>query len=303
MAKQGGSIWRTVLVFGVCIAGFALVIWLFLRPESPQVEVIEGQVSEGSVDAVYTGNVVDTLVTSNAVAEAGRRYRVRIEGRARDSASGVARIGGLVTFVPGVSSGDVCIIEVVRIKRSVAEAVLVSMEKKAPVGAPSAPKPPVRPAPPKAASARDAGAIYEGVIEDIGSKGDGIVRLEGKVVFVPDTVKGQRIRYRIVEDKDRFAIGEQVAGEVSQPEPSLAAQASVDKNADPADSVTEGSEHVVEITEKDRRNPDTGGVARIGGLVTFVAGTQPGDRVRVRIVERAPRFARAEVIEVLESGN
>ena len=308
MKKKSGSVWRTALVFVVCLGGFGLVVWLFVRPSGPQVEVIEGQVAGGPGQAVYTGNVVDTLVTPDVVAEAGRRYRVRIEGSARDSASGVARIGGLITFVPGVASGDVCIIEVCRIKGSVAEAGLVKMGRKAPVSVPteiSAPVKPVRPPrpTPAASGAMTAGAVHEGVIEDIGSKGDGIVRLDGKVVFVPNTVKGQRIRFRIVEDKDRFAIGGQVAGDVTPVEAPAAAPQIADQKSDAADTVVEGSEHIVEITEQDRRNPETGGVARIGGLVTFVMGTQPGDRVRIRITERAPRFARAEVIEVLGAGD
>lgn len=38
------------------------------------------------------------------------------------------------------------------------------------------------------------------------------------------------------------------------------------------------------------------------GLTVFVPFSAPGDRVRVRIVERRRRFARAEIMELLESG-
>ncbi len=45
------------------------------------------------------------------------------------------------------------------------------------------------------------------------------------------------------------------------------------------------------------------GVARLpDGLALFVPLSAPGDRVRVRIVERQRRFARAEISEILEAG-
>jgi 23S rRNA (uracil1939-C5)-methyltransferase len=44
------------------------------------------------------------------------------------------------------------------------------------------------------------------------------------------------------------------------------------------------------------------GFGRFGGLPVFVARSAPGDRVRVRIVERRPQYARAEILEVLEAG-
>jgi 23S rRNA (uracil1939-C5)-methyltransferase len=42
------------------------------------------------------------------------------------------------------------------------------------------------------------------------------------------------------------------------------------------------------------------GVGRHDGVVVFVADTAPGDRVRVRVTERKPRFLQAELIEILE---
>ena len=44
------------------------------------------------------------------------------------------------------------------------------------------------------------------------------------------------------------------------------------------------------------------GVARVAGLVVFVPLTAPGDRVRVRIRDAQRRFARAEVVQLLEPG-
>jgi tRNA/tmRNA/rRNA uracil-C5-methylase (TrmA/RlmC/RlmD family) len=44
------------------------------------------------------------------------------------------------------------------------------------------------------------------------------------------------------------------------------------------------------------------GLARHGGVPLFVPRTAPGDRARVRIVERRPDFGRAEVVELLSPG-
>ena len=44
------------------------------------------------------------------------------------------------------------------------------------------------------------------------------------------------------------------------------------------------------------------GLARHDGLPIFVPLSAPGDRLRLRVVERRPNYARAEIVEVLESG-
>jgi 23S rRNA (uracil1939-C5)-methyltransferase len=44
------------------------------------------------------------------------------------------------------------------------------------------------------------------------------------------------------------------------------------------------------------------GLARFQGVPLFVARAAPGDRLRVRIVERRPDYGRAEIVEILESG-
>lgn len=44
------------------------------------------------------------------------------------------------------------------------------------------------------------------------------------------------------------------------------------------------------------------GLARVDGIPLFVARSAPGDRVRVRIVERRPDYGRAEIVELLAPG-
>jgi predicted RNA-binding protein with TRAM domain len=56
----------------------------------------------------------------------------------------------------------------------------------------------------------------------------------------------------------------------------------------------EGDETELEITQKSR---DGRGLARLNGLLIFVSGASPGERVKVRIVKLGVRHAEAEVIK------
>jgi predicted RNA-binding protein with TRAM domain len=56
----------------------------------------------------------------------------------------------------------------------------------------------------------------------------------------------------------------------------------------------EGDETELEITQKSR---DGRGLARLNGLLVFVSGASPGEKVKVRIVKLGVRHAEAEVIE------
>ena len=51
---------------------------------------------------------------------------------------------------------------------------------------------------------------YEAEIEDVSRRGDGIARIEGFVVFVPNTEQGEHVKFKIVRIGKRFAIGESV---------------------------------------------------------------------------------------------
>ncbi len=55
-----------------------------------------------------------------------------------------------------------------------------------------------------------AGEEYDVEINEVGSKGDGIARVKNFVVFVSGTKKGDRVRIKIKDVKNRFAIGEKV---------------------------------------------------------------------------------------------
>lgn len=51
------------------------------------------------------------------------------------------------------------------------------------------------------------GQVVELEITDLNTHGDGVARHEGRVVFVPNTVTGDRLTSKIVQSKAKFAIG------------------------------------------------------------------------------------------------
>jgi predicted RNA-binding protein with TRAM domain len=55
------------------------------------------------------------------------------------------------------------------------------------------------------------GETYDVTIEDVGKEGDGIARIEGFVVFVPNTKKGESVKIRVTKISRRVAFGEVVA--------------------------------------------------------------------------------------------
>ncbi|MCD6209710.1 MAG: TRAM domain-containing protein [Methanophagales archaeon] len=55
------------------------------------------------------------------------------------------------------------------------------------------------------------GDVYDVQIEDVGREGDGIARVEGFVVFVPNTKKGDNVKVRISKVSRRVGFGEVVS--------------------------------------------------------------------------------------------
>ena len=58
----------------------------------------------------------------------------------------------------------------------------------------------------------DIGKTYDVTIEDVGREGDGIARIEGFVVFVPNTKKGDRVKIRVTKVSGRVGFAEVVKG-------------------------------------------------------------------------------------------
>ena len=57
------------------------------------------------------------------------------------------------------------------------------------------------------------GDTYDVKIEDVGREGDGIARVEGFVVFVPNTKKGDSVKVKISKVSRRVGFGEVVTEE------------------------------------------------------------------------------------------
>jgi predicted RNA-binding protein with TRAM domain len=56
----------------------------------------------------------------------------------------------------------------------------------------------------------EAGETYEVSIDDIARKGDGIARIEGFVIFVPDAKVGENITVKVSKVMRKFAFAEKV---------------------------------------------------------------------------------------------
>jgi predicted RNA-binding protein with TRAM domain len=50
----------------------------------------------------------------------------------------------------------------------------------------------------------------EVVIDDIGSRGDGIARIQSYLIFVPRSKMGERVKVRIRSVGEKFALGERI---------------------------------------------------------------------------------------------
>lgn len=83
------------------------------------------------------------------------------------------------------------------------------------------------------------GEEYNVKISDVGSKGDGITKIENFIVFVPGGKKGEETRIRIKEVSSRFAVGEKVG----------AAEASEQSSS--SDEETEETEETEEVSEEE----------------------------------------------------
>jgi predicted RNA-binding protein with TRAM domain len=51
---------------------------------------------------------------------------------------------------------------------------------------------------------------YEAEIQEMSRRGDGIAKIDGFIVFVPNTVQGNQVKFRVTKVGNRFAVGELV---------------------------------------------------------------------------------------------
>jgi 23S rRNA (uridine2552-2'-O)-methyltransferase len=54
------------------------------------------------------------------------------------------------------------------------------------------------------------GEEFDAVVDDIGSEGDGVVKVDGYALFVPGTETGESVRIRVTDVKPNFGFAEVV---------------------------------------------------------------------------------------------
>jgi len=51
---------------------------------------------------------------------------------------------------------------------------------------------------------------YEAEIQDMSRRGDGIAKIEGFIIFVANTKRGEHVKFKVTSVGSRFAVGELV---------------------------------------------------------------------------------------------
>lgn len=305
------SKWRTVALVILPILGILLVIIAIylVRPRDPGVvTVVYSDGQTGAAD-INTGDILDaTDPRAGLEPRLGYRYKLFVEDESDDRTSGVAKIGGRVTFIPGARRGQTVIADVTRVRERVVDANLIRVLSEIDLPPKAAPAP-FEPAPGDSAGHVIAGAEMDVIISEASSKNpdtEGIARVAGLVVVVNGVpTVGERVNIRITDRRERIAFAEPTgkpAGtgplpDASSPSASRRSHRSRGFTPAPGDRaahVLPGAEMDVTISEESGQNPGVDGVARVEGLVVFVEGVPSiGETVHVRITDRRERAANA----------
>jgi predicted RNA-binding protein with TRAM domain len=83
------------------------------------------------------------------------------------------------------------------------------------------------------------GEEYDVEISEVGSKGDGIARIKNFVVFVNGAKQGEKIKIKITEVRNRFAIGEKVGAAEAATEKQAVEEEAAEKTAPVEEEVKE----------------------------------------------------------------
>jgi predicted RNA-binding protein with TRAM domain len=94
------------------------------------------------------------------------------------------------------------------------------------------------------------GEEYDVEISEVGSRGDGIARVKNFVVFVNGAKQGEKLKIKIKDVRNRFAIGEKVgaeSGEAVEESPAVEEAETETETAEPSTNEEEEEE-----TEEDK---------------------------------------------------
>ena len=301
-APQSSSPLRTLALILLPLLGIALVgavIYATRSKENASVTVVVNAGQPGA-PTINTGDIVDaTLPGAVVVPQLGYRYKVFVDDESDDRSSGIAKVGGLVTFIPDARRGQTAIVDITRVRERVADAILVKVLSQIDLP-PKAPRAPFAPLPGDPAGHVITGVEMDVLISEASSKNpetEGVAKVAGLVVFVNGVPTiGQRVNVRITDRRERMAFAEPTGKPAgTDPLPVTITPARAVFQAPPGDPVVPGAEMDVIISEASAKNPTLDGIARIGGLVVVVNGVPTlGERVNVRITDRLERIAFAE---------
>ena len=301
-AQSSSSSLRTLALILLPILGIVLVGAVIYATQSKEKAIVTVVVGDGQTGgaAINTGDIIDATVPGAvAVPQLGYRYKVFVDDESDDRSSGIAKVGGLVTFIPDARRGQIALVDITRVRERVADAVLVKVLSTVELP-PKAVRGPFVPLPGDPAGHVVAGAEMDVIITEASSKNpetEGVAKVAGLVVFVNGvTAIGERVNVRITDRRERLAFAEPTGKPAgTDPLPASVATPRAAFQPLPGDPVVPGAEMDVVISEASEKNPTVEGVARIGGLVVFVNGaTTIGERVNVRITDRRERVAFAE---------
>ncbi|MCK5852241.1 TRAM domain-containing protein [bacterium] len=225
-AKNSISQHRRRITAMMLVLAFAVAAILYLviasRPDAREISLGEQiYTNMPSTDSdINVGQIIDATNNKNITPREGYRYRVIITGLSRDGSSGITRIGGMITFVPGTKKGDIAVIQISSVGRTVVNAKLISKIRGKVAETPSAkisedntidltknPDGKIIDLTKNPDAEIIKGGIYRGVVSDVGKKGDGIIKIDGKVTFIPGVKKGEKCLFEIAEKKSRFNRG------------------------------------------------------------------------------------------------
>ncbi len=85
------------------------------------------------------------------------------------------------------------------------------------------------------------GEEYDLEITDVAKKGDGIGKVEGFIIFVAGAHKGDKLRVRVTQVRNRFAIGEVVGGSTG-----ASTGAATEESEVPSDAASEGEDEAAD---------------------------------------------------------
>ena len=86
------------------------------------------------------------------------------------------------------------------------------------------------------------GEEYDVEITDIAAKGDGICKIQGFIIFVPGASKGEKVRIKINEVRNRFAIAQKTGDAQSTDSPAASDSASGSDDSDDSEESDESEE-------------------------------------------------------------